>query len=78
MVRQGLPRVSVGNHISARAQEFILEEAVTVDARVALLEAAYVMVTIKAGRELTAGEPSHRVPVPIAEPRRPLCTQHQL
>ena len=69
MVRHGLPRVSVGNHIAARAQEFILEETATVDARVALLEAAYVIETIQAGRELTAGEPSHRAPVP-AEPRR--------
>ena len=57
-------RVSVGNHIAARAQEFIWEEAATVDARVALLEAAFVRVTIQAGRELTAGEPSHRVPFP--------------
>ena len=73
MVRQGLPRVSVGNHIAVRAQEFILEEAATVDARVALLEATFVMVTIQAGRELTAGEPSHRVPVPRVEPRRPVA-----
>ena len=73
MVRQGLPRVSVGNHIAARAQELILEEAATVDARVALLEAAYVKVTIQVGRELTAGEPSHRVPIPRAEPRRPIA-----
>ena len=47
-----------------------MEEAATVDARVALLEATYVMVTIQAGRELTAGEPSHRIPVPRVEPRR--------
>ena len=72
MVRQGLPRVSVGNHIAARAQEFILEAA-TVDARVALLEAAYARVTIQAGREFTAGEPTHRVPVPRVEPRRPVA-----
>ena len=58
IVRQGLPRVSVWNHIAARAQEFVLEEAATVDARVVLLQAIYVMVTIQAGCELTAGEPS--------------------
>ena len=64
MVRQGLPRVSDGNHIAGRARK---GEAATVDARVALLEAAYVMVTIQ------AGEPSNRVPVPKAEPRRPIA-----
>ena len=63
MVRQGLPRVSVGNHRAARAQEFILQEAATVDAKVVLLEATYVMVTIQAGRDSTAGEQSHRIPV---------------
>ena len=50
MVWQGLPRVSAGNHIAARAQEFILWEAVMVDAGVALLKAAHVMVTIQEGR----------------------------
>ena len=62
-----------GKNLAARVQEFILEEAAAVDARVALLEAAYMMVTIQAGRELTAGEPSHRVPVPRVEPRRPVA-----
>ena len=55
-------RVEVEN----RFQEFSLEEGATVDARVALLEATFVMVTIQAGRELTAGEPNHRIPVPAA------------
>ena len=53
--RQGFPRVSPGNHISARAQEFVLGEAVSVDARAALLEAAFVTVTILMGRELSVG-----------------------
>ena len=47
--RQGFPRVSPGNHISARAQEFLLGEEVSFDARAAWLEAVFVMVTIQTG-----------------------------
>ena len=37
------------------------------------MEAAYVMVTIQAGRGLAVGEPSNRLPVPRAEPRRSIA-----
>ena len=40
------PRVSPGNHISARAQEFLVGEAVSFDARAVWLEAVFVTVTI--------------------------------
>ena len=48
--RQGFPAVQPGNHISARAQEFLLTEVCQVDGRVALLEAVYVIVAIHMGR----------------------------
>ena len=50
--RQGFPRTAPGNHISARAQEHIFSEASAIDARVALLEAVYVLVTLQRGRDL--------------------------
>ena len=62
--RQGFPRVSPGNHISARAQEFLLGEAVSFDARTTWLEAVFVMVTIQTGRELTVATPH------VHEPQR--------
>ena len=58
--RQGFPRVSPGNHISGRAQEFVLGEAVSVDARAALLEAVFVTVTIHMGTEPTQRAESTR------------------
>ena len=48
---QGFPMCSPGNHISARAQELILHEATARDARVALLESVYVLITLQHGRE---------------------------
>ena len=41
-----------GNHIAARAQEFIFSEAIAADARVALLEAVYVCYTVHVSRQL--------------------------
>ena len=49
--RRGFPRTTAGNHISARAQEVILSEASASDARVALVEAACVTITLCRGRE---------------------------
>ena len=49
LCQEGFPRCSVGNHISARAQEHILRQACEVDARVALLEVMYVLITVHLG-----------------------------
>ena len=48
--RRCFPRTSAGNHISARVQEVILSEASAIDARVALVEAACVVITLCRGR----------------------------
>ena len=53
---QGFPGTNPGNHIAARAQEFILGEAIRADARVALLEGHM-------GRELAVPQP-HSTPSP--------------
>ena len=63
--RQGFPRTTPGNHISARAQEFILGGATTLDARCALLEAVFVLVTVNVVWEMTGT---------VDNPR---CHQHQ-
>ena len=47
---QGFPGPQPGNHISARAQEYILSEGCRSDARVALLEAVFVTTTLEMGR----------------------------
>ena len=47
---QGFAASRPGHHIPARAQEQILSEACREDARVALLEAVYVLVTLHLGR----------------------------
>ena len=52
LCQEGFPRCAVGNHISARAQEHILRQACEVDARVALLEVMYVLITVHLGRLL--------------------------
>ena len=44
--RRGFPRTTAGNHISARVQEVILSEASASDARVALVDAACVAITL--------------------------------
>ena len=67
--RQGLPRVSVGNHISARARSSYWRRRPRLMPESFCLEATHMMATIQAGPKLTAGELSHRVPVPIVEPR---------
>ena len=41
-----------GNHIPARAQEFLISEACRFDARVALLEAFFVRLTLHMGRQM--------------------------
>ena len=67
---QGFPRTSPGNHISARAQEFILGEATTLDARCASLEAVFVLVTLNVAREMTGNAEVPRQPAPLEAPRR--------
>ena len=53
-----------GNHIAARAQEFIFSEAIAADARVALLEVVYECCTVHVSRQLA-------VPPTIRESPRP-------
>ena len=50
-----------GNHIAARAQEFILGEASRLDARVSLLEAVHVKLAIHLGRGLTVPQSQHSI-----------------
>ena len=57
----GFAGSAAGNHIAARAQEFLLGEAVAIDARVALLEAVHVCLTVHISRQLA-------VPPPVSEP----------
>ena len=49
--RQGFPGPQPGNHISARAQEFVLAEGCRFDARVAMLEVVFVTTTLEFGRQ---------------------------
>ena len=46
----GLPATPPRQHLSARAQEFILQEGCRTDARVALLETVLVLTTLHQGR----------------------------
>ena len=46
----GFPATRPGHHISARAQDFIIHEACTADARAALLETVFVLITLHQGR----------------------------
>ena len=46
----GFPATRPGHHISARAQEFIIHEACRADARLALLETVFVLITLHQGR----------------------------
>ena len=48
----GLPATQRGNHLSARAQEHIMTEACRADARVALLETAFVALALFRGRQM--------------------------
>ena len=45
----GFPATRPGHHICARAQEFIIHEACTTDARAALLEAVFVWILLHPG-----------------------------
>ena len=65
---QGFPGTNPGNHISARAQEFIFGEAIRADARVALLEGVYVQLAIHMGRELVP-QPHPPSPAVVLGPR---------
>ena len=58
----GFAAVQPGNHISARAQEHILTQACAFDARVALLESAYVALTLHRGRQMCV------IPPPVQPP----------
>ena len=60
----GFAAVQPGNHISARAQEHILTQACACDARVALLESAYVALTLHCGRQMCV------IPPPVEPPRQ--------
>ena len=64
--QHGFPATRPGNHIPARGQEHILALGCTVDARIALLEAVYVMITVDQSR--TAGVPN---PPTVEVRRRP-------
>ena len=54
---QGFPATLPGNHISARAQEFLLAEAGRQDARVGLIEVVCVNLAIHMGREAIGARP---------------------
>ena len=49
---RGFPATQPGQHLSARAQEFIFHEGGVLDARVELLETAFVLITLKQGRAI--------------------------
>ena len=59
----GFAMIQPGNHIPARAPEFVIGEACRFDARVALLEACYVRVTLHVGQQMAV--PPHSVPVGV-------------
>ena len=62
-----------GNHISARAQEYILSEASASDARVVLLESVYMVLTLHRGRwERPHVGPQESTPGPaVHDPQNP-------
>ena len=64
LCQEGFPRCAVGNHISTRAQEHILRQACAVDARVALLEVMYVLITVHDGQLAVLDGASVTVPMP--------------
>ena len=49
--RHGFPFVRPGNHLSARAQEHIFAVGSRTDARIAIFEAVYVLITVKRSRQ---------------------------
>ena len=64
--RNGFPATRPGHHISGRAQEFILTSACREDARVALLEVVFVVITLNEGRNQTPAEGDVVPPIPRA------------
>ena len=65
----GLPATQRGNHLSARAQEHIMTEACRADARVALLETAFVALALFRGRQMVL-PPMTQERVPVPRPSR--------
>ena len=71
---QGFPGPAPGNHLSARAQEFILIEGSSFDGRVTLLEAAYITLKLHTRRGTTAqSRPAENVERPRAQPNPRVC-----
>ena len=67
----GFAGTAPGNYIAARAQEFLLSEAVAVDARVALLEAVYVCLNVHMSRQLAVESSVTEVPRRVVQRRTP-------
>ena len=74
--RNGFPATQPGHHIVARAQEHILTAGCRVDARVGLLESAFVTLTLSEGRQRASGtsrrhtnERRHSTAIPAEVPR---------
>ena len=65
----GFPATQPGNHISARAQEAVLNESCRFDVRVALVEVVCVNVAIHMGRELYPQQHREEVPRQVRQPR---------
>ena len=55
--RHGFPFVRPGNHLSARAQEHIFAVGCRTDARIAILEALYVLITVNRSRQDIGNRP---------------------
>ena len=64
------PATRPGHHISARAQEYLLHEGCTEDARVALLETVFVLIALQQGRasRVPARRADHIAPRGSARP----------
>ena len=71
--RQGFPGLALGNHISARAQEFVLTEGCSHDGRVTLLESSFVTLVLHTGRTQTVQNPTSVAERPrvVQRPRPP-------
>ena len=70
----GFTGTAPGNHIAARAPEFLLGEAVAVNARVALLEAVSVCLTVHMSRQLAVESRVTEVPRRAVQKRTPPST----
>ena len=65
-LEHGYPGAQPGNHITARAQEQLLQRGSQVDARVSLLESVFVIVAIHLGGRSSGQIPqSERVPATL-------------